>query len=313
MPKAAKFRKASVRSSPFKLRSSSRVKPARSSSEESEEHVPLEHINSSFPSGSQTSSGGSFSSSATRSEYATSFTSEEHDAQPQQTPVLPSKTGTIARETYGNSIKIDSAFGKKLANETAERVPVQRRPNQLNMERRSNVEAYLAHMTGVEVKRECKNCAKGHGPWTECVIYDGQMCGSCTNCWFNASGSRCTFHESNHPKSIYAPSPVNNARSSGMPLQSALLPQAPVSASPNPSQQGSSHVYISPPVEQPPIYNVPPRQAAEELKMRLAEYEEELETYQATVTQQPAQSAEAEDRIASIVESIEDTSESQSH
>jgi hypothetical protein len=20
------------------------------------------------------------------------------------------------------------------------------------------------------------------------------MCGSCTNCWFNASGSRCTFH-----------------------------------------------------------------------------------------------------------------------
>jgi hypothetical protein len=52
----------------------------------------------------------------------------------------------------------------------------------------------LAHITGDLAPRPCKNCHKGHGPWTQCVVYDGQMCGSCANCWFNASGSRCTFH-----------------------------------------------------------------------------------------------------------------------
>ncbi|KAG7116363.1 hypothetical protein HYQ44_006982 [Verticillium longisporum] len=26
------------------------------------------------------------------------------------------------------------------------------------------------------------------------------MCGSCANCWFNASGSRCSFHETNLPQ-----------------------------------------------------------------------------------------------------------------
>jgi hypothetical protein len=56
----------------------------------------------------------------------------------------------------------------------------------------------LAHMTGQSAPKPCKNCHKGHGPWTQCVVYDGQMCGSCTNCWFNASGSRCTFHGKLH-------------------------------------------------------------------------------------------------------------------
>ncbi|KAJ3527081.1 hypothetical protein NM208_g10885 [Fusarium decemcellulare] len=104
--------------------------------------------------------------------------------------------GEIARSVYGSDIRIDSALGKKISSEVAVREPVQRRPDaSLNMERRSNVEAFLAHMTGVPVSRPCKNCHKGHGPWKECIIYDGQLCGSCTNCWFNASGSRCTFHE----------------------------------------------------------------------------------------------------------------------
>ncbi|KAM0349434.1 hypothetical protein ACHAPU_003843 [Fusarium lateritium] len=103
--------------------------------------------------------------------------------------------GQVARHTYGNFIRIDSALCKKLSTEPALRQIKQRRPEMdLNMERRSNVEAFLAHLTGVPVERSCKNCSKGHGPWHECIIYDGQMCGSCTNCWFNASGSRCTFH-----------------------------------------------------------------------------------------------------------------------
>ncbi|GAO14130.1 hypothetical protein UVI_02037820 [Ustilaginoidea virens] len=92
------------------------------------------------------------------------------------------------------SVKIDSTLCKKLAGEAARREPTQRRREQkLNIERRSNVEALLAHVTGEIASEPCKNCRKGHGPWTQCVVYDGQMCGSCTNCWFNASGSRCTF------------------------------------------------------------------------------------------------------------------------
>lgn len=107
----------------------------------------------------------------------------------------PQTAADIAFAAYGDSLKIDSALCKKLASETALREPVQRRHSQkLNIERRSNVEALLAQVTGELPARPCKNCHKGHGPWTQCVIYDGQMCGSCSNCWFNASGSRCTFH-----------------------------------------------------------------------------------------------------------------------
>jgi hypothetical protein len=101
----------------------------------------------------------------------------------------------VAMDAYGDSLRIDSALCKKLAGEIARRDPKQRRNDQrLNIERRSNVEALLAHVTGELAPRPCKNCHKGHGPWTQCVVYEGQMCGSCTNCWFNASGSRCTFH-----------------------------------------------------------------------------------------------------------------------
>ncbi|KAF4332538.1 hypothetical protein FBEOM_13669 [Fusarium beomiforme] len=132
--------------------------------------------------------------------------------------------GQVASDVYGEKILIDSTLGKKLSNEVALRPVRQRRSDMvLNMERRSNVEAFLAHLTGVQVERSCKNCSKGHGPWSECIIYDGQMCGSCTNCWFNASGSRCTFHENNQ-NSIYKPAPLYNPHSAGMPSQQIQYP-----------------------------------------------------------------------------------------
>lgn len=116
-----------------------------------------------------------------------------------ETPDPMRTAADIAIAAYGDEVKIDSALCKKLAGESALREPTQRRHDQkLNMERRSNVEALLAHVTGELAPRPCKNCHKGHGPWTQCVIYDGQMCGSCSNCWFNASGSRCTFHGQCH-------------------------------------------------------------------------------------------------------------------
>ncbi|KAM3554810.1 hypothetical protein MY1884_005934 [Beauveria asiatica] len=103
----------------------------------------------------------------------------------------------LAYSKYGAAVKIDSALSKKVANKAAKRSPTQRRSDQkLNIDRRSNMEAFLAHVTGQAASKPCKNCHKGHGPWKECVVYDGQMCGSCTNCWYNASGSRCTFHGS---------------------------------------------------------------------------------------------------------------------
>ena len=110
--------------------------------------------------------------------------------------IARNRTATEASlEFHGVEVKVDSALSKKLAGEIALREPVQRRPEQsLNIERRSNVEALFAHMTGRPADVPCKNCYKGHGPWTSCIIYEGQMCGSCSNCWYNASGSRCTFH-----------------------------------------------------------------------------------------------------------------------
>ncbi|OAA71359.1 hypothetical protein ISF_01910 [Cordyceps fumosorosea ARSEF 2679] len=119
--------------------------------------------------------------------------------QPNPYPVLGppqySTAADLARSKYGADVKLDSALCKKLGAEEAKRPPTQRRADQkLNIDRRSNMEAFVAHVTGQVVNRPCKNCYKGHGPWTQCVVYEGQMCGSCTNCWYNASGSRCTFH-----------------------------------------------------------------------------------------------------------------------
>jgi hypothetical protein len=61
------------------------------------------------------------------------------------------------------------------------------------MGRRGNAEALLCQITGQEAANPCKNCKRGHGPWTKCVVYSGLFYGSCSNCWFNASGARCTF------------------------------------------------------------------------------------------------------------------------
>ena len=102
----------------------------------------------------------------------------------------------MAHESGYPTVVGESTLAKKLAGEPGQRLAQQRRPDQaLNLARRSNVEALFAHIAGhVVLSAPCKNCRKGHGPWTSCVVIDGQMCGSCANCWFNASGARCSFH-----------------------------------------------------------------------------------------------------------------------
>ncbi|KJK76770.1 hypothetical protein H634G_07811 [Metarhizium anisopliae BRIP 53293] len=73
----------------------------------------------------------------------------------------PTRTAAdVAMEAYSDTLKIDSALCKKLAGEAARREPTQRRSDQkLNIERRSNVEALLAHVTGewFEVYVSCPN------------------------------------------------------------------------------------------------------------------------------------------------------------
>ncbi|GJC95687.1 hypothetical protein ColKHC_04513 [Colletotrichum higginsianum] len=119
-----------------------------------------------------------------------------------EAPMGTHGTGTLSRTAedlasesgYGQLV-IDSALAKRLANNEGQRPAVQRRQDQtLNLKRRSNVEALLAHVSGQEAHSPCKSCHKGYGPWNGCVVVNGQMCGSCANCWFNASGSRCSFH-----------------------------------------------------------------------------------------------------------------------
>jgi hypothetical protein len=112
----------------------------------------------------------------------------------------------MARDSGYPELTIDSALSKRLAREPGLRHAVQRREEQtLNLKRRSNVEALLAHVSGQITASPCKNCHKGHGPWTSCVVVDGQMCGSCANCWYNASGARCSFHEVRNPQAQHQP------------------------------------------------------------------------------------------------------------
>ncbi|KAI1504186.1 hypothetical protein F5X99DRAFT_53351 [Biscogniauxia marginata] len=113
----------------------------------------------------------------------------------------PHTTESFAQQSGYNNVVVESALAKRLAREPGMRLAQQRRPEQtLNLARRSNVEALFAHIAGELAPVPCKNCHKGHGPWNSCVIVDGQMCGSCANCWFNASGARCSFHETRNPQ-----------------------------------------------------------------------------------------------------------------
>lgn len=109
-------------------------------------------------------------------------------------------TEEMAVDSGYTNFKIDSAFAKRLARDPGQRLAEQRKPDQeLNLVRRSNVEALFAQIAGSLAPQACNHCRKGQGPWTACVLYAGQMMGSCANCWFNASGSRCSFHEKAQP------------------------------------------------------------------------------------------------------------------
>ncbi|KAB5569989.1 hypothetical protein GE09DRAFT_958018 [Coniochaeta sp. 2T2.1] len=151
-------------------------------------------------------------------------------------PSFVRTTEELARDSGYGQLNVESALAKRLAREPGLRIAQQRRPDQqLNLQRRSNVEALFAHIAGELAPSACKNCHKGHGPWTSCVVVDGQMCGSCANCWFNASGARCSFHETRNPQAQHQPVPLMST------------PSAP------PSDPNASYMVHAPPPSQPQL------------------------------------------------------------
>ncbi|KAK0630761.1 hypothetical protein B0T17DRAFT_230598 [Bombardia bombarda] len=154
-------------------------------------------------------------------------------------PALVKTTEELAHESGYQELNVESALAKRLAREPGHRHAHQRRPEQgLNLARRSNVEALFAHIAGEPARTPCKNCHKGHGPWTSCIVVDGQMCGSCANCWFNASGARCSFHETRNPQVVQQHHNLMPAGTAGLPVDAsyrfttphALIPSAHTAA-----------------------------------------------------------------------------------
>jgi hypothetical protein len=67
--------------------------------------------------------------------------------------------------------------------------------NQLNIFPTPNCEAVLAYTRGqiMDGVHACHSCKRGRGPFTKCVIMNGYLSGSCSNCHYNNEGTRCSF------------------------------------------------------------------------------------------------------------------------
>ncbi|KAK3313890.1 hypothetical protein B0H66DRAFT_366299 [Apodospora peruviana] len=209
-------------------------------------------------------------------------------------PSLVRTTEDLAHESGYTGLNVESALAKRLAREPGHRHAQQRRPEQqLNLGRRSNVEALFAHIAGEPARVPCKNCHKGHGPWTSCIVVDGQMCGSCANCWFNASGARCSFHETRNPQAVpQHASIMPAAANTGIPTDAGYRNFAtPHGLLPNPPMPNLAHAGLLTGI--PVLHNVvnkaitEVRQAdkvtrqlmlieatAKQLALQIAEYEE---------------------------------------
>jgi 3-dehydrosphinganine reductase len=213
-------------------------------------------------------------------------------------PSLVQTTQELAIESGYDNLNIESALAKRLAREPGHRHATQRRPEQiLNLARRSNVEALFAHIAGEPARVPCKNCHKGHGPWVSCIVVDGQMCGSCANCWFNASGARCSFHETRNIQHAQQHPAIMTGTSAGLPADQTYrfaTPHSLVPPAPGPSLANLAHhttMFTNNPMLQQMIARAmnevrgsdkATRQllqidiAAKQLALQLAEYEEML-------------------------------------
>ena len=63
----------------------------------------------------------------------------------------------------------------------------------LQLGRSINQEAALGFTRGEIAAPACLHCQHEFGPFTECVTVTDMFTGSCTNCHYSSSGSRCSF------------------------------------------------------------------------------------------------------------------------
>jgi hypothetical protein len=96
----------------------------------------------------------------------------------------------LAKELPADST---AAMRALAAMETQRRVELRSRNGTLNLRRKINREAVLAQAVGEVNQRACSSCSEGYGPFTVCVVVPGHMSGSCANCHYNSSGTRCNL------------------------------------------------------------------------------------------------------------------------
>jgi hypothetical protein len=67
--------------------------------------------------------------------------------------------------------------------------------NHINLFQPPNCEAALAYSRGqvMDGVQACRDCKRGRGPFTKCVILKGYLKGSCSNCHYSAEGARCSL------------------------------------------------------------------------------------------------------------------------
>jgi len=65
----------------------------------------------------------------------------------------------------------------------------------INLFAAPNCEAALAFSRGqvMEGVAACKSCKRESSPFTECIVLDGYLNGSCSTCHYNSEGTRCSF------------------------------------------------------------------------------------------------------------------------
>lgn len=79
--------------------------------------------------------------------------------------------------------------------EHARRQVVLRTGRQFNAARSQNIEAWVCQERGRLSEAECDHCKNSYGPFTSCVVFPGHIHGSCANCHYGSSSSRCSIRK----------------------------------------------------------------------------------------------------------------------
>jgi hypothetical protein len=71
----------------------------------------------------------------------------------------------------------------------------------INLFQPQNCEAALAYSRGqvLDGAQACRDCKRGRGPFTKCIVLSGFLKGSCSNCHYNAEGARCNLRRAEEP------------------------------------------------------------------------------------------------------------------